>query len=92
VIKRRFGAISDIQNLTGQKYNDTLTASFVSEREKGWIYGLLIWIRGNFFIPDARKFWIRPSIRYLTKYLEDNPHDAVVSTGLRTPCILLPWE
>lgn len=67
--------------LTGQKYNDTLTASFVSEREKGWIYGLLIWIRGNFFIPDARKFWIRPSIRYLTKYLEDNPHDAVVSTG-----------
>lgn len=67
--------------LTGQKHNDTLTASFVSERKKGWIYGLMIWIRGNFFIPDARKFWIRPSIRYLSKYLADNPHDAIISTG-----------
>ena len=33
------------------------------------------------FIPDARKFWIRPSIRYLSKYLADNPHDAIISTG-----------
>jgi len=40
-----------------------------------------VWIRGNFFIPDARKSWIKPSIKYLVKYLKDNPVDAVASTG-----------
>ena len=31
---------------------------------------MLLWIRGNFFIPDARKYWIRPSIKYLSEVLE----------------------
>jgi len=40
-----------------------------------------VWLRGNLFIPDARCFWIRPSVRFLSKYLQDNPVDAIVSTG-----------
>ncbi len=39
------------------------------------------WLRSNFFIPDARAFWIRPSIKYLTSYLKENPVSAIVSTG-----------
>ncbi len=39
------------------------------------------WLRSNFFIPDARAFWIRPSIKYLTAYLKENPVSAIVSTG-----------
>jgi glycosyltransferase involved in cell wall biosynthesis len=39
------------------------------------------WIRGNFFIPDARAFWINPSVKFLTNYLKTNPVDAMVSTG-----------
>ncbi len=38
-------------------------------------------IRGNFFIPDARMFWINKSFRYLERYLSKNPVDAVISTG-----------
>mgnify|MGYP005989396453 CR=1 FL=1 len=42
----------------------------------------LLWtIRGNFFIPDARMFWISKSFKYLSKYLENNPVDAVISSG-----------
>lgn len=41
----------------------------------------LLWIRGNFFIPDARMFWIRPSVNYLNSYLERNKVDVIVSTG-----------
>lgn len=42
----------------------------------------LLWtIRGNFFIPDARMFWINKSYRYLNKYLIDNKVDAIISTG-----------
>ena len=36
---------------------------------------------GHVFIPDARMFWIRPSIRRLKKRLAEAPVDAIVSTG-----------
>ena len=39
------------------------------------------WVRGNLFIPDARKFWIKPSIKYLEKYLNQHKIDAVISSG-----------
>jgi len=42
---------------------------------------LSVWIRGNFFIPDARVFWVRPSVNYLTKYLKANPVDVLITTG-----------
>jgi glycosyltransferase involved in cell wall biosynthesis len=40
-----------------------------------------LWLRGNIFIPDARKFWIKPSVKFLVNYLRTNPVDAVISTG-----------
>jgi len=39
------------------------------------------WVRSNFFIPDARAFWIKPSVTFLKDYLKANPVDAIVSTG-----------
>ena len=40
-----------------------------------------LWLRGNIFIPDPRIWWVRPSVRFLTKYLREHPVDAVVTTG-----------
>jgi hypothetical protein len=31
---------------------------------------LLLYIRGNFFIPDARKFWVKPSVNFLVNYIK----------------------
>jgi len=42
---------------------------------------LSVFIRGNFFIPDPRRGWVKPSVKYLLRYLEDNPVDAVITTG-----------
>lgn len=42
---------------------------------------LSLWARGNLFIPDPRVMWRRPSVKYLRKYLKENPVDAVVTTG-----------
>jgi hypothetical protein len=39
------------------------------------------YIRANYFIPDARKFWIKPSVKFLSNYLKNNKIDAVISTG-----------
>ena len=39
------------------------------------------YIRANYFIPDARKFWIQPSVNFLSNYLEKNHIDAIIITG-----------
>ncbi len=38
-------------------------------------------VRGNLFIPDPRCLWVRPSVRFLKKYLKEHPVDVIVSTG-----------
>jgi glycosyltransferase involved in cell wall biosynthesis len=45
------------------------------------MHNFALWVRANFFIPDARRWWIRPSARYLAKYLAEHPVDVVVTTG-----------
>ena len=40
-----------------------------------------IWIRGNFFIPDARKFWVSPSVKFLKKYIKENDIRMIITSG-----------
>ncbi|WBX75642.1 glycosyltransferase family 4 protein [Tenacibaculum ovolyticum] len=42
---------------------------------------ILQYVRANYFIPDARKFWVKPSVKYLEKYLKENRIDAIITTG-----------
>ena len=42
---------------------------------------ILQYIRANYFIPDARKFWIKPSVKFLKKYISKNKVDAIITTG-----------
>ena len=53
----------------------------VSGGEKTAVQRLSLWVRGNFFVPDPRVSWVRPSVRYLKGYLKEHPVDAVVTTG-----------
>ncbi|NOU47419.1 MAG: glycosyltransferase [Bacteroidales bacterium] len=67
---------------TGKSPDDKIQTAFLSEKKKPNLSEKIsVWIRGNFFIPDARKFWIKPSVRFLTKWLEHNHVDAIISTG-----------
>ena len=66
----------------GRKKDDKINASFLSENKKtSFTEKISVWIRGNFFIPDARKYWIKPSVKYLKDYLEKNPVDVIISSG-----------
>ena len=53
----------------------------VNAQKKNWKQRLSLWVRGNCFIPDPRIGWVRPSVRFLKKYLAEHPIDAVVTTG-----------
>ena len=48
---------------------------------QSWKAKLSIFVRGNFFIPDARVFWVKPSVEFLEKYLKTNHYDVLVTTG-----------
>lgn len=52
-----------------------------AEAKQGFLQKMLLFIRGNFFIPDARKFWVKPSVKYLTTYLRENGIDTIITTG-----------
>jgi len=70
------------KKLIGAGKNERINAGFLSEKKRpGMAERVSIWLRGNFFIPDARKFWIKPSVKFLLKYLKSHPVDAIVSTG-----------
>ena len=66
--------------LSGRKQNDPTDPVHVRQK-KCFIDNFAIWIRGNFFIPDARRLWINPSVKYLKSYLHDNPVDAIFTDG-----------
>lgn len=70
------------KKLIGAGKNERINAGFLSEKKRpGMTERFSIWLRGNFFIPDARKFWIKPSVKFLTNYLKTHKVDALVSTG-----------
>ena len=53
----------------------------VNAQNKSFAQKAAMWVRGNLFRPDPRCLWIRPSVKFLKKYLEEHPVDLIVSTG-----------
>lgn len=56
-------------------------SDFVSTGKKSLFKSISTWVRGNFFIPDARVFWVKPSIQFLNNYLIENKIDVIITTG-----------
>ncbi|UXP31774.1 glycosyltransferase [Reichenbachiella agarivorans] len=42
---------------------------------------LMIWLRGNLFVPDPKRFWVRPSVDFLSNYIIQHQVDRVITTG-----------
>lgn len=64
--------------------NDTQKISsgiIPEESNQGSVQKMMLFIRGNFFIPDARKFWIKPSVRFLSTYLKEQQIETLITTG-----------
>ncbi|EZH75941.1 glycosyl transferase family 1 [Aquimarina atlantica] len=68
--------------LFSKKETKTISKGIIAGAAKqSFIQRLLLYIRGNFFIPDARKFWVKPSITYLQKYVSEHKINVVITTG-----------
>lgn len=70
------------KRFTGRAQEEKVQTAFLSEQGRGgWKEDLALWVRSNFFIPDARVWWVKPSVRFLKEYLREHPVDAIISTG-----------
>ncbi len=52
-----------------------------NQKKQSFLEKTLLWVRGNLFIPDARFLWVKPSVKYLKKYIEENNIDTIVTSG-----------
>ncbi|MGV0752604.1 glycosyltransferase [Empedobacter brevis] len=54
---------------------------FEKKENQSLLSKLSVFVRGNFFIPDARKFWVNPSAEYLKDFLQKENIDTIVTSG-----------
>ncbi len=52
-----------------------------NQKRQSFLDKVFLWIRGNLFIPDARIFWVKPSVAFLEKYILENDIDTIVTSG-----------
>lgn len=58
-----------------------ISSGIISKKEVSAMEKLMLYIRGNFFIPDARIGWVKPSVKFLSEYIPNNPVDVIITTG-----------
>ncbi len=69
-------------SVISKESTQSLSKGIIKEKNRqSFFQKCLLFIRGNFFIPDARKFWIRPSVNRISKLLKSNTYDAIITTG-----------
>lgn len=69
-------------NLLSKKSSKTISSGVIpKEGNQSFIEKLLLYIRGNFFIPDARKTWVKPSVKYLSEYIQKHNIETIITTG-----------
>ena len=64
-----------------KKKTNQVSSGIITNKNQSALEKLLLWIRGNFFIPDARIGWVKPAVSFLKEYLAKNDMDIVISSG-----------
>jgi len=76
-IKEPYG----LAGLVASKNTKRISSGIIQTKNQSVLEKTMLWIRGNFFIPDARKNWIKPSIAFLSEVIEKEKIDTVITTG-----------
>ncbi len=81
IIRTKIWEPYQIAEFLGKDNKKFKAGQFDVGENQSWKSKISIWVRGNFFIPDARVFWVNPTAKFLKKYLKENHFDAFVTTG-----------
>lgn len=70
------------KKFTGRGKEEKLIESeFISPKNRSLTNRIAIWVRMNFFVPDARAGWYFSGSKAGKAFLETNRHDAIISVG-----------
>ncbi len=71
-----------LAQLFSKKKANTISRGIINEHKKqSLLEKVMLFIRGNFFIPDARVGWVKPSVSYLSKFISKNNIKTIITTG-----------
>ena len=68
-------------NLISKKKITQVSSGIITKQKQSVLEKVLLWIRGNFFIPDARIGWVKPSINFLRNFIADHHVEAIITSG-----------
>jgi len=61
--------------------NKISTGVIPKAKKQSFIEKTMLYVRGNYFIPDARKNWVRPSVSFLVDYIKAHQIETIITTG-----------
>ena len=67
--------------LVGKKKAKGANFGNTNSSKTSTVQKLSLWVRSNIFLPDPRVLWVKPSIKYLKKYIIDNNIETIITTG-----------
>lgn len=70
-----------LAKLFSKKKTKQISSGIISKKEIGAIEKMMLYVRGNFFIPDARVGWVKPSVKFLSEYISKNTVDVIITSG-----------
>ena len=68
-----------LSSLVGKK--QVKQSDFITTGKKSFFGNVSSWVRGNLFIPDARVFWVKPSVSFLNEFIKKNQIEKIITTG-----------
>ncbi|WCO00366.1 glycosyltransferase family 4 protein [Psychroserpens ponticola] len=69
-------------NFLSKKNSKQISSGVIPKQKKQtFIQKMMLYIRGNFFIPDARKDWVKPSVSFLSDYIVKHNIETIITTG-----------
>ena len=76
-IKEPYG----IARLILGKKAKVMSSGILKEGGSTLLERVALWIRGNLFIPDARKSWVKPAVQKLSELIREEDIKTVITTG-----------
>ncbi len=70
-----------LASIFSRKKTKQISSGIIATKNQSFVEKCMLWIRGNLFIPDARKYWVRPSVKYLYDVLEKEDIQTIITTG-----------
>ena len=70
-----------IASVFSSKKTKRISSGIIQTKNQSFLEKVLLWVRGNLFIPDARKFWIKPSVDFLKDVLVKEGIETIITTG-----------